>query len=377
LQSSHHKDASDEMESLLMHLKMEVSELKLNITSSESKLRENSNLIRDKINQNTAAIIETLNLQRIQMLNEVDKYDNNLLTCTSDHSKTENQFSIKELLDQTDNQLNEWYKLININKKTLIKESTIRKEIQVVKLLEERLLAKKDLILNFFALKEHIVFDDSNVKLIQANMDFKPLIGTLSFKPAQALLSEIDTNNKSINLNDKCTPPLTSSAVDENFKSIDYSKLITDSLKPYNDVFVALFETEDLENQEFVLAVNQKSERQQRFKTNLKLFDSKLNKLEDLINFDFLLIRMQIYKKYLVLLAHEVDVLSISLYDNKLKLIKKQTLNFCPLYFNVFENGIYLLVDQSEHQTDSLIIVYDWELKEVNTLEFDAVLKKE
>jgi hypothetical protein len=58
LQTSHHKDASDEMESLLMHLKMEVSELKLNITSSESKLRENSNLIRDKINQNTAAIID-------------------------------------------------------------------------------------------------------------------------------------------------------------------------------------------------------------------------------------------------------------------------------------------------------------------------------
>ena len=376
LQAEHHKNESDEMETLLKQLKAEVNELKGNLTSSELKLRENSNLIREKIDQNTSMIIETLNHHRMQMLNEVDKYENNLLCCNIDSTKTENQFSIKDLLDQTDNQLNEWYKFLQINRKVISKDNKISKEIQVVKLFGDTLFAKKDFIRNFFALKEHLVFDDSNTKLMQANVDFKPFIGTLSFKPVKIPSVDIETNKNSVNLND--TILLTPTPVDETFKTIDYSKLITENSKlmMLNDVFVAFFEIEDLENQEFVLAINLKSERQQRFKTNLKLFDSKFNKHEDLINFNFLLIQMQIYKKFLVLLADETGSRSISLYDNKLKLIKKQILNFSPLCFNVYENGIYLLIDQKEHQTNSLISVYDWEQKEVKALEIDAALNK-
>ena len=370
LQTQSHLNVSFEMEQLLNRLKAVVNDLKKGITNSELKLKENSMLIREKINQNTASIIDELNSIRMQMLNEVDKYDNNLLFCSIDIDKEEKQFKIKELLDQTDKHLNKLHNDLK-NKKMYTKES-IHEEI---KILEKELLTKADIIRNFFSLKDHLVFDDTNIKLIQANTDLKSLIGTISFKPFLPQVNEVDSNNNSSNCSNS-NIALTPTEDDENFNSIDYSKVITDSLKLHGDVFVSLFEAEDYDNQEFVLGMNQKSEKQQRFKTHLKLLDSNFKKLEDLINFDFLLVHMQIYKKFLILLAYETDVFTLSLYNNKLKLLKKQNLNFSPSYFNVFENGIYLLVKQTEHQTDSLISVFDWDLNEVTCIELDAVLKK-
>jgi hypothetical protein len=365
-----HLNASIEMETLLNQLKVMVNDLKSNITTSEKKLKDNCATIRNKIAQNTTNIINEINSMNIIMLNEVDKYESNLLSCVIDPVKKDN-FNIKDLLNQADDQLNKWYNLLSINKKTHINENTIRKEIQTVKKLEETLLNKNDIIRNFFALKEHLVFDDTNVKLVQSNVDLKSLIGTLSFKQPQ--LSEIDCNNNINNTSVKAADM-------ENCKVIDYSKIISEKdLKTCKEILVSLFKETNTDQEKYIIGINHNTERQpQRYKTNIKLLDDKLVKLGDSINYDCQLIQMHIFNKFLIVLAYEGDIFTLNLYDCHLKLLKKQPLSFCPLYFNINEDGIYLLIKQHSdyQQPDSLICLFDWELNEVESNEMNYVLKK-
>ena len=363
--TDHHHLMSIEMHNLLDQIKPVVNELKQSITTSEKKFKENLNTIRNKIGENALNIINEVNLVKKQMLNEVDKYEDNLLSIGIDPSKADNQFNIKDLLDDTDAQLNDWYLLLKVDKKTHIDESALLKQMQDAKKLKEKLLIKPDLVQNFFQLKEHLVFNDSNVKLMQNNIDFKSLIGNLSLKAAQTPISVTDGNNNNltVQLNEN-----------ENCNVIDYSKVITDNLNPHNDIFISLFNNGD--TFEYVLGINQKHVSKQRFKSNLKLLDSKSAKLEESINFDCLLVRMLEYKTYLITLAFENDKFALTLYDNALKLLKKKIINFTPLYVNVYEDGIYLLTKEIEyHESTPLIHVFDWNLKEVDSTELDQVLK--
>ena len=247
--------ASFEMEQMLNKLKIVVADLKGIINNSEKGHKDYCNSIRSKISQNTAKIINEVNNISANMISQIDNYENNLLYYTIDASKNQ-KFSIKEILDETDNQLNSWYKFLSANKKALIDEKLIRTKMMNVKELEEKLVNKSDLIKNFFGLKEQLIFDDTNVKLLQSNIDFKSLLGAISFKPSQ--FTEVDVNN-----NQNQDQNTVENAVDDGkCKVIDYSSVLSDNLRIYKDLFLCLFKDNESVEYEYMLGVNQLCEKQ-------------------------------------------------------------------------------------------------------------------